>query len=295
MNQGIYFGQLVVGPAGSGKSSYCYIMQQNAQLLKRNILIVNLDPAADNFKYRCDIDIRDLITLDDVMDELKLGPNGGLVYCMEYLLQNLDWLEEQLSDLASDDYVIFDCPGQIELYTHMDLMNRITNCIQNIGFSLCSLYMLDITFIADNCKFISGVLQALTAMVSLGLPHLTVLTKCDLITDKQMIDQYLDFADAIDEIDIIDEDKMSEFDKRYNKLTRTLQQTIKDFGLVSIKKLDINDEETILDLLAEADTCINYGENLEPDERYYERAENNLNQCYDDSTKENEYNNDYDY
>jgi len=28
-------------------------------------------------------DIRDLITLDDVMEELDYGPNGGLVYCME--------------------------------------------------------------------------------------------------------------------------------------------------------------------------------------------------------------------
>jgi hypothetical protein len=28
-------------------------------------------------------DIRELISLEDVM-ELKLGPNGGLVYCMEY-------------------------------------------------------------------------------------------------------------------------------------------------------------------------------------------------------------------
>jgi len=29
-------------------------------------------------------DIRELISLDDVMEELGLGPNGGLVYCMEY-------------------------------------------------------------------------------------------------------------------------------------------------------------------------------------------------------------------
>ena len=33
-----------------------------------------------------------------VMDELKLGPNGGLVYCMEYLVDNIDWLEETLDD-----------------------------------------------------------------------------------------------------------------------------------------------------------------------------------------------------
>lgn len=29
-------------------------------------------------------DVRELISLDDVMEELGLGPNGGLVYCMEY-------------------------------------------------------------------------------------------------------------------------------------------------------------------------------------------------------------------
>jgi Conserved hypothetical ATP binding protein len=28
-------------------------------------------------------DIRDLISLEDVMEELELGPNGGLVYCFE--------------------------------------------------------------------------------------------------------------------------------------------------------------------------------------------------------------------
>jgi hypothetical protein len=28
-------------------------------------------------------DIRDLISVEDVMSELQLGPNGGLMYCME--------------------------------------------------------------------------------------------------------------------------------------------------------------------------------------------------------------------
>ncbi|EAR85433.1 ATP-binding protein (macronuclear) [Tetrahymena thermophila SB210] len=276
MNQGVFYGQVIVGPAGSGKSTYCHIMQDNAKLLKRNIMVVNLDPAAEHFKYRCDIDIRDLITLDDVMEEFKLGPNGGLVYCMEYLLQNIDWLEEQLCDLATDDYVLFDCPGQIELYTHMDLMNKLTQSLSNLGFSVCSMYMLDVTFISDNSKFISGVLQALTAMISLGLPHITVLTKCDIIQDKKQIDEYLEFSEEIDDIEIKDTQNMSEFDKKYNSLTRTLRETIKDYSLVGIRKLDVSDEETILDLLAEADMCLNYGENLEPDERFYEQVEDNL-------------------
>lgn len=34
------------------------------------------DPAAEAFGYPVSIDIRDLISLDDVMTELQLGPNG---------------------------------------------------------------------------------------------------------------------------------------------------------------------------------------------------------------------------
>ena len=80
----------------------------------------NLDPAAEVFKYQCDIgiflaelwvDIRDLISLDDVQEELKYGPNGGLVYCMEYLVDNIEWLMEELQEFADESFVLFDCPG----------------------------------------------------------------------------------------------------------------------------------------------------------------------------------------
>lgn len=77
----------------------------------------------------CQVDIRDLIGLDEVMEDLDFGPNGGLIYCFEcaccasiqnnlirsfcafrYLLENLDWLYESLGDY-DDDYLIIDCPG----------------------------------------------------------------------------------------------------------------------------------------------------------------------------------------
>jgi len=118
------FGTFVVGPAGSGKSTFCHVLQQHGENTQRSYKVVNLDPAADSFKYRCDVDVRDLISLDEVQEELKLGPNGGLVYCMEYLVENLDWLVEELNDFADDAFVVFDCPGQIELYAHLDVMPR---------------------------------------------------------------------------------------------------------------------------------------------------------------------------
>ncbi len=37
-------------------------------MLKREVFIVNLDPAVEDFKYDCAIDIRDLVTVVDVMD-----------------------------------------------------------------------------------------------------------------------------------------------------------------------------------------------------------------------------------
>lgn len=67
-------------------------MQQVGSTRGRNVKVVNLDPAAEVFKYQCDVDVRDLISLEDVMEEMNYGPNGGLVYCMEYLIDNIDWL-----------------------------------------------------------------------------------------------------------------------------------------------------------------------------------------------------------
>lgn len=74
---------LVSGPAGSGKSTFCSALIAHAQSLGRNVQLFNLDPAAERFEYQPSIDIKELISLEDVMQEMNLGPNGGLIYCFE--------------------------------------------------------------------------------------------------------------------------------------------------------------------------------------------------------------------
>ena len=118
------YGQVVIGPPGSGKSTYCAGMAEFLRGIGRKVAVINLDPANENLPYKCDIDISSLVTLGDVMDNLKLGPNGGLVYCMEYLEKNMDWLEKELGKLKGS-YLLFDCPGQVELYTYH-------TCVRNI-------------------------------------------------------------------------------------------------------------------------------------------------------------------
>ena len=65
------FAQLVIGPPGAGKSTYCNGMQQFMGAIGRKASIVNLDPANDptSANYQPALDIRDLISLETIMKD----------------------------------------------------------------------------------------------------------------------------------------------------------------------------------------------------------------------------------
>jgi GPN-loop GTPase len=118
-------------------------VQQFMSAIGRKCSVVNLDPANDQTTYPCAIDVRDLIKLEDIMEEDDLGPNGGVLYALEELEQNMDWLEKGLSELG-EDYVLFDCPGQVELYTHHSSLRNIFFKLQKLGYRVrikCSDYL----------------------------------------------------------------------------------------------------------------------------------------------------------
>lgn len=94
------FAQLVIGSPGAGKSTYCDGMHQFLTAIERKCSVVNLDPANDRTSYRASLDIRDLVTLDEVMEMEELGPNGGTLYALEELEGNVEWLEEGLKGLG---------------------------------------------------------------------------------------------------------------------------------------------------------------------------------------------------
>lgn len=149
-------------------------------MMKRSVHLVNLDPAAEEFEYEPTINIQDLISLQDVMEELDFGPNGGLIYSLEYLIENIDWLEEQIQEYE-DDNLIIDCPGQIELYTHSTIMKSLVDCLHRNNYRVCGVYLLDSQFVLDTPKFFAGIMSAVSAMLQLGIPHINVMTKIDLL------------------------------------------------------------------------------------------------------------------
>ena len=54
-----------------------------------------------------------MYSMQRVAEEFGLGPNGGLIYCMEYLLDHAEWLLDKIDSLECR-YIIFDCPGQVK-------------------------------------------------------------------------------------------------------------------------------------------------------------------------------------
>ncbi|KAK3238223.1 hypothetical protein CYMTET_51755 [Cymbomonas tetramitiformis] len=253
------YGQIVIGPAGCGKSTYCQQIHQHCETIGRTVHVVNLDPAAEEFAYPVAIDIRELISLEDVMEEMKLGPNGGLLYCMEYLEDSLeDWLQEMLQDYTDDDYLLFDCPGQIELYSHVPVFRTIVDTLKIWDFRICAVYCLDANFVSDSAKFISGTMQALSAMVMLELPHVNLLTKMDTVPDKKEIDRFLDF-----DARLLANDLNQSTTSSMQRLNAAVATLVDDFSMVGFVPLDISDEDCIIDVLAQIDFAIQFGEDAE--------------------------------
>ena len=60
-------------------------------------------------------------------------------------------------------------------------MRRICDCLQRMHFRICGIYLLESQFIEDSSKFFAGVLSAMSAMISLEIPHINVLSKMDLL------------------------------------------------------------------------------------------------------------------
>jgi GTPase SAR1 family protein len=130
----------------------------------RNVAIVNLDPANEMLPYKPAVDIGELIRLEEVMEKLDLGPNGGLLYCLEYLEQNVDWLEKKLKALPGM-YFLFDFPGQVELWTHHSSVQNILSHLTKLDYRISVVNLVDAHHCSDAATFISVVMLCLSTML----------------------------------------------------------------------------------------------------------------------------------
>jgi hypothetical protein len=216
------------------------------------------------------------------------------VYCMEYLTENLDWLRDELDSFDDDEYLILDCPGQVELYTHVPVMRTILDSMRVWGYegSMVSVFCVDSAFLVDLPKFLSGSLLSLSAMIALELPHINVLTKSDLMPEadiENILSQsatqlwYREQDGSYGEFD--SDRRHGEFDsdrrpdpppsassigvrpsssgRRRDRLTDAICQLLDDYSMVSFLPLNIRNEDSVEHVLATVDHAIQYGEDLD--------------------------------
>jgi len=254
------FGQLVIGPPGSGKTTYCGAIKDFLTGIGRKLVIVNLDPANENMPFTPEVDIFDLINLNDVMEKLKLGPNGGLLYCMEFLEKNLELVVAKLKRYQEEGYYfVFDCPGQVELYTHHDSMKNIIETLTKMNFRLAAINLVDSFYCNDATKFISVLLTSLSTMLQLALPHINVLSKMDLLEKYGKLAFNLDYyTEVMDLTYLIEELKDDEFAKKYASLNEALVSVIQDYSLVSFSTLHVQNKESMLKLMKVIDKANGY-------------------------------------
>ncbi|CAL5372742.1 unnamed protein product [Camellia sinensis] len=234
------FGQVVIGPPGSGKTTYCNGMTQFLQLLGRKVAVINLDPANDSLPYECTINIEDLIKLSDVMNEHSLGPNGGLVYSssqrvllimvMSCTLYQIRFLLFQ-SDESVNHYLLFDFPGQVELFfLHSNAKKVIDTLIKNLDLRLTAVHLVDAHLCSDPGKYSYGKLAF----------------NLEFYTDVEDL-SYLQYH--------LDQDPRS---AKYRKLTKELCEVIENYGLVNFTTLDIQDKESVGNLVKLIDKTNGY-------------------------------------
>ncbi|EDV41311.1 uncharacterized protein Dana_GF10956 [Drosophila ananassae] len=256
------YGQLVIGPPGSGKTTYCGEALKFYRELGRQVCVVNLDPANENMAYEPVLNVMELITVEDCMEHLQLGPNGALMHCAEFLAEHLeDWLLPALHKLSrSYNYFLFDCPGQIELYTHHRAMAQVFERLERERYNLVTVNLIDSHYCSEPAKFIATLLMALNTMLRMSLPHVNVLSKADTLRKHETklhfnVDYYTDVLDLKYLLEKLDDDPTM---RKFQKLNEAICTMVEDYALVSFQLLDVFSTHSMLRLRNHIDKANGY-------------------------------------
>ena len=198
MVHSLYF----VGTAGAGKSTLTSVFANWLQDAKISVATVNLDPGVVLLPYSPDVDIRDYISLQQVMEKYNLGPNGGLIAAIDLMSAHLDTLKEEIDDLGTD-FVLLDTPGQIELFAFRETGPIIVSSIG--GESKMLIFLVDSALARTPAGFVSSLLLSASVLVRFNLPQLNVLSRADLLSEYEL-ERLMTWLDDVDQL-IFDTEK----------------------------------------------------------------------------------------
>jgi GPN-loop GTPase len=171
--------------------------------------------------------------------------------------------DHELGPVGEESLVIFDCPGQIELYTHAPVLpNLIAHLRRHQGFQLCAAYLLESTFVVDRAKYFAGTLSAMSAMLMLEVPHLNILSKMDLVRKQVSRRELKRFMDP--DPTIMAEEATAATNPRWHDLNMAVVNLIESFAMVQFLPLESQEEDSVRTVLSYIDDMIGWSEVQEP-------------------------------
>ncbi len=171
----------VLGTAGSGKSELTGAFTRWMEMQGEDAMAINLDPGAITIPYSANVDVRDYIKVEALMEEYGLGPNGGLMLASELMLEITEQLSSDIDDFGPD-VALVDTPGQMEMFAFRDVGARIAEEITDEGKGV--LYLFDAGFCRDPLNYVMNMFLASAVNSRFLLPQVSVLSKADLLHDQ---------------------------------------------------------------------------------------------------------------
>jgi len=234
----VYF----IGTAGSGKSTLAYNFQQWMNLRELDAITVNLDPGAENLPYEPDVDIRDWVSLEEVMKSYSLGPNGAQIACADMLALNTSDLKKSI-DSFKTDYILMDTPGQLELFAFREAGKYIIKFL-NPQRSIIA-YILDPALAKTASGFASQLLLSISTNFRIGLSQINVLSKADMLSDEELKQIKNWSEDSEDLTNAINKEKASIYREINEKITDLIKEFKSHSKLFPIGKEDFYGIEDI--------------------------------------------------
>ena len=186
----------VLGTAGCGKST---LVAAYADWMYRNqysTTLVNLDPGVETLPYEPDVDVRDLFTLSEVMEDYSLGPNGAQIVAADMLALNTKKLKDDISSKESH-YVIYDTPGQLELFTFREASKELMNGLYPKRSAM--IYLIDPFNARTPSGFISQLMLSSLCKLRFQIPSMDIISKLDMITfeDEERLKGWIDYPERL--------------------------------------------------------------------------------------------------
>jgi GTPase SAR1 family protein len=212
----------LIGTAGSGKSTLTLNFKKWMELRGLDMITVNLDPGAENLPYDPDIDIKDWISLKEIMETYGLGPNGAQIAAADMLALNTDDLKKSIEKFKAD-YILMDTPGQLELFVFREAGKYLIKFLKPERSMIG--YLLDPALAKTASGFVSQLLLSLSTNYRLKQPQINILSKSDMLKDEELkhIEKWLESSEYLQA------SLLSEEASVYREMSEGILNLISDF------------------------------------------------------------------